>query len=527
MINLLHTTFIIPVQIESNDREFNFMHNIQYLCNNFETNIIIGEADVESKVKALLTKINRGKSNILHIFEPTRGKTFHRTKILNQMLNRVKTPITVNYDIDVFMHPDAYVDACNMILKQNYDLVYPYLHGHSQKQIFAKGKQQLSGGVDIEELDHEITIAICGHCQFFNTLSYFRGGMENEGFVSYGIEDVERMHRFIKLGFKVGWGEHYIYHIEHMRGHNSNTQNPHFAQNQALWQLLQPMGKDGLFDYYIKAEYRNKYTTNPLHILARINGTTPDIELEKQNNMELSASAGKKILHESGAQIFFMCYADGAYQPAQELLRQQAYKTNAFNEVYAFSDINIPDVYYHRHSYILSHKKGYCLWKPYFILRLLKERMKDNDILLYVDSADTLEDKGTPGLKQTMLNLMAQSPMHFTTGGFKNSDYTKRDCFVGMQCDTPEYHNALQLENGIILLKKTEATIRFVTEWLSYCEVPALITNDPNVLGKPNLPGFVEHRWNQSIMTNLAIKYNIPQSHGLRRFITCNVNDPK
>lgn len=49
------------------------------------------------------------------------------------------------------------------------------------------------------------------------------------------------------------------------------------------------------------------------------------------------------------------------------------------------------------------------------------------------------------------------------------------------------------------------------------------MTDDDNVCGKPNLAGFREHRHDQSILTNLAIRDGLNVDNGtLRNFVECN-----
>jgi hypothetical protein len=55
--------------------------------------------------------------------------------------------------------------------------------------------------------------------------------MENESYMAYGPEDKERLWRFFGLGYRLYWCDSLVYHLEHTRGINSWTTNPHFAHN--------------------------------------------------------------------------------------------------------------------------------------------------------------------------------------------------------------------------------------------------------------------------------------------------------
>jgi GR25 family glycosyltransferase involved in LPS biosynthesis len=259
--NLLDCTFITAVKIESPDRKFNFLRVIQYLCDNFATNIIIKEMDNYSKVVEILPWIERKECNITFTFEKNESNGFHRTRLLNEALIESKTPITVNYDIDVFMKPEAYVAARDKIL-EGWDLVYPFKKGDEiQKQVSVpQHVKDNYKGEDLFTPEWQTPWqSYCGHVQFFNTESYIAGGMENEYFISYGPEDRERMERFQRLGHKVMWGEECVYHLEHSRDENSSTANPHFGQNEALMHTIREKSLDELQHYYSNVAYLKKY----------------------------------------------------------------------------------------------------------------------------------------------------------------------------------------------------------------------------------------------------------------------------
>lgn len=260
MIDLTDCTFIIPLRIESSDREFNFDFIIRHLCNNLKTNIIIHENDSTAKVKDLLNKINTNQCSVNYIFEHNDNTTFHRTKMLNEMLSIVKTSVVVNYDIDVFMHPQTYLDAYKKIIEEDYDLVYPYQHGSVRWAAYLlKRTPDLHIYTDIQKSNAMLVPTDCGHCQFFKTDSYRQGFMENENYVSWSPEDQERKYRFITLGYKVCWIDTDVYHIEHSRGVNSCMENPHIFEAAELHKKLIIMNKSELIEYYKNQEYLKKY----------------------------------------------------------------------------------------------------------------------------------------------------------------------------------------------------------------------------------------------------------------------------
>jgi hypothetical protein len=271
--DLSNTTFIIPLRIESDDRLRNIITVVCFLLNTFDTNIIIKEVDTESVFEgSALPQIQEffdgNISGLTHIFEKSDTKVFYRMEILNQMISMCKTDIIVNYDCDVLMKPETYIESCRMIMENNYDVVYPYGFGSWQKQIFADDElvsEFLSNDCDFSILEkkHMENLSRYGHVQFFNRISYIDGGMENENFKGSSPEDIERHHRFSILGYNVGRLDHWIYHLEHSRGINSwpvsYETNPHMKENIELWEYLETLDKEQLRNYYNKQEYLKKY----------------------------------------------------------------------------------------------------------------------------------------------------------------------------------------------------------------------------------------------------------------------------
>jgi hypothetical protein len=107
-------------------------------------------------------------------------------------------------------------------------------------------------------------------------------------------------------------------------------------------------------------------------------------------------------------------------------------------------------------------------------------------------------------------------------GNNKNGQYTKRDCFILMDCDEDDYLKSNQLEVGFMVWKDCEQSRRIVNEWMSYCLDPRIIKNDPSTLGEEP-DGFVSHRNDQSILTNLAIREGLTVAGPeYRNFIECD-----
>jgi SAM-dependent methyltransferase len=104
--------------------------------------------------------------------------------------------------------------------------------------------------------------------------------------------------------------------------------------------------------------------------------------------------------------------------------------------------------------------------------------------------------------------------------------WTKRDTFVLMGCDNEDYWNKTQLEAGLICLRNNQFNINFMNEWFSFCKNEQIISNSENQSGLSNLDGFIDHRQDQSILTNLQIKHNLPHQRLSHDMVFWNYNQP-
>ena len=94
-----------------------------------------------------------------------------------------------------------------------------------------------------------------GMVQFFNTEVYKEGYLENENFIAYAPEDVERHHRWNILGYTIGRVDNHAYHLEHKRTQNSWFNNPFMQKNNELWEYLKNLSKDEVIEYYESQSY--------------------------------------------------------------------------------------------------------------------------------------------------------------------------------------------------------------------------------------------------------------------------------
>lgn len=240
--------------------------------------------------------------------------------------------------------------------------------------------------------------------------------------------------------------------------------------------------------------------------------------------------------------VHFLSFADGRFKPALQRIHQQATNFEIFKSINLYDIESMkkeyPDFCNQHAQFITSNQRGigYWIWKPYLILKKL-EKIKDNDILLYIDAGCELDARGMPMFNEflamvekndiltfqlceeqektwsawfTKTHSKIPSKLHFN---LLEKTWTKSDLIEHMKLsDRHDILNSRQIIATALLLKKTSINMDFVKEWVSIASNYHLLNDEPSIA--PNDPNFIEHRHDQSIFS-LLIKRD-------QRFFTDN-----
>ena len=252
MINLKNITFIIPIYYDSEDRKQNLEIIIKWIKYNFETNIYIKEVGNKSYFSYLKNDID------LYEFEFQDNDIIHRTKILNDLTKKTNTPFVCNYDADILLPINQYIESLHR-LNSGIDFVYPYTYFYRipRQNFIELFLNNFNEKTFIEYNKNYNTGESYGGVLFFNKNSFIKAGMENENYISYGPEDWERPIRFNNLGFNIERLDGNLYHIDHWIGDNSSTNNPHFFNNHKEFEKVKQMNKEELQEYIKTWEWCN------------------------------------------------------------------------------------------------------------------------------------------------------------------------------------------------------------------------------------------------------------------------------
>jgi hypothetical protein len=209
--------------------------------------------------------------------------------------------------------------------------------------------------------------------------------------------------------------------------------------------------------------------------------------------------------------LHLVTFASSDFEQARDRLVDSAVRSGQFASVDAWDEKRLADDESFPGRHLLVHPRGvgFWSWQPHLILTTL-QRVPEGDAVLYYDSG---RYRGGYAINRPLAPLVAYAAAH---GGMlpgtlvpqfgPNSRWTRRDCFVLMGCDEPRFWEHPQVQATFSLWLKNERALRFVDEWREYCSDLRIVGDGPNTCGLPNHPGFVDHRHDQSILTNLVVR---------------------
>lgn len=227
--NMLDLTFCIPIRIDSEYRMRNLLAVLEFYSHYINANYILIEADKEQRIHHL-----PNIPNLRYHYIYDENIFFHRTHYINKMLSETSTKIAAIWDTDVVAPVSQLRQAYEKIMYDGKTMVYPYdgcfwnvndfysniFCEHKKNNILTNMKMPrylMAGYYSV------------GGAFLVNVQSYKSFGWENESFIGWGPEDVERYHRMQILGECSERINGALYHLYHTRGINSGYFNEELA----------------------------------------------------------------------------------------------------------------------------------------------------------------------------------------------------------------------------------------------------------------------------------------------------------
>ncbi len=201
--------------------------------------------------------------------------------------------------------------------------------------------------------------------------------------------------------------------------------------------------------------------------------------------------------------VHLVCYAEGAgiHFHNQAALVASA-RRHGVSSILALNAATLGAGFVAAHPTLFAKREGagYWLWKPRIILDAL-ERAAEDDLVVYADSGSDLRAPLGP----LAATAQGRDGVLFWND-YPNWMHVKRDAFVLTDTDLPRFHQARQLDAAFLVLRNNHRVRAFVRLWLEHCTDPRQLTDQPNTCGRPDLPGFIQHRHDQSLLTLLFLR---------------------
>ena len=206
--------------------------------------------------------------------------------------------------------------------------------------------------------------------------------------------------------------------------------------------------------------------------------------------------------------IVAISYADDKFVKQLKINKLTAINIGKVDEYFYYKPDDIDLHFKKKNEDILSRKRGggYWLWKPYFILKTLRDKLNIGDYLIYTDAGVLYLDKVEKLIKFMISN---NEDIWTIRTIFLEKQYSKRDAFILLDADSPIYTDTFQYIATIQIYKKSNISENFLEKLLNYSEDKRIITDDPNTQGLPNYDGFIENRHDQTILSLLTKKFRL------------------
>lgn len=211
-------------------------------------------------------------------------------------------------------------------------------------------------------------------------------------------------------------------------------------------------------------------------------------------------------------------FADENFEKIRSYNTKSAYLKGKVDKVIEYSPTDIDLDFINSNSNIFAYQRGFglWLWKPYFILKTLKE-LNDGEYLFYCDAGAVYVNK-----VQYLIDFMEeknQAVLGFELPLIEQQFTKKETCFL---MNYSQYSQN-QILGSYILFKKSEFAIDFVQEWLNNM-MDERISSPKYFLPEINeFNDFVAHREDQSVFSILYHQkklngYRDPSQYGDRPF---------
>ncbi|WP_289633605.1 galactosyltransferase-related protein [uncultured Duncaniella sp.] len=221
-------TIMMSTRIDSPDRLANVRASLGYYRKYTDAHLMIIESDSKSRLSEIM---QMDFPEVEYIFVEDHNPMLHRTHLMNEEFRRIRTRNAANIDVDIIVPIEQLHQAHDAVLSGQYVMSMPY-DGRvvlSPKELADIFRETLDIGA-LTEIDAYQQLmfgfASLGGAYVVDVARYRELGWENEHFLCWGPEDMERFHRLDILGHRPLQVTGKCYHLPHSRGINSGDTVP-------------------------------------------------------------------------------------------------------------------------------------------------------------------------------------------------------------------------------------------------------------------------------------------------------------
>lgn len=223
MVDLKDTTIVIPLRIDSPQRERNLDIVLAWFCRETNANILLLEAD---SVPRYQIKADTGR--ITYFFIEDTDYVFYHTRYRNELIKKADTPIVGVWDTDIIIPANQMEQAVMFIRKGIAKIASPYngSSGSLHNEPVERFKEKMDISILFNNMRNPLPgseRATVGGAFFVDKDVYLKAGGENENCYGWGPEDAERIKRMEILGYPLYQAEGPRFHLWHPRGINSGV----------------------------------------------------------------------------------------------------------------------------------------------------------------------------------------------------------------------------------------------------------------------------------------------------------------
>lgn len=213
-------------------------------------------------------------------------------------------------------------------------------------------------------------------------------------------------------------------------------------------------------------------------------------------------------------------------------IKNEAIESKLFDKVIAYDEHDLPEDFQQIMKDRISEygMKGYAYWswKPYIIKRTLEE-MNDGDILLYMDAGSTLNiNNDSIGNFNNFINQSIENKLGYYRTICITKYYSTRKLISAVEnyydySFKDEELMIKEIQASTIVLPKNKTSVAIVNDWNHIAQNNFdTITDIYN--NEDNGDGFIRNQHDQSLLSLILIKYNIPSIDGIKSWTSGDWN---